>query len=388
MKKTILFIAGIWLAVSGCQPEQKKQPKVEKTDEAATHTLRISGKALKFEPDTVTSATTNCLFYYQIDSLEVLAYLNRPGNEIIIYDINTQKQLFKITPEKKGPNGVGIINGFHIVNFDSIYIGPTNNWKVFVIDRAARVIQTIRYGLTDSLPSPTPHILPQHPLVMDKGKIYLPSLPFGNWNGYKSYGDVPVCCVVDTATGGYTFLPMTYPEDYLDNGKKEPVYSRIKAGDNFVYSFFGDHHLYVTRDHVKVKKIWAGSAYFEEFKFIKNNPDMQAYLKYLAETPYYRAIVYDPFRKVYYRLVSLGSEVDNSDNLALLSRYPPNASIIILDSAFNKVGETRLPYGQFDLRAYFVAPEGLYVSENSPLNQTYTDESIRFRLLKLVTGEN
>ncbi len=380
MKKHVFCLFA--LVVLSCQPTREDTSRPAGMDRAKP-VLHISSKVLKLPTDSVTSVHSNCLFAYNFDNKEYLAILNRPGNQIIIYTLDDQKHYLTITPAKEGPQGVGTINGFYMTSLDSVYITPRGKRSIFLINRKADMLKAYHYGTSGELPSPNPMSLTTIPLVVEKDFIYLPALPFGNWNAYKTFDEVYVCCMVNTARNfDYKYLPMTYPSNYLAKGPVEPTYSRIKVSNRFIYSFFGDHHLYITQDHKDVKKIWAGSRYFDEFEYKPRSLDMQSYLKYMCETPYYIGIIYDPYRQVYYRITSLGNEVETDDNLALISRFVPNASVIVLDSGLQKIGEPRLPYGQFNPNSYFVAKDGLYLNENSPLNKNYNEDYIVFRLLQ------
>jgi len=386
MKK--IFISGLCLVVIipflSCENSSKQEISESRN---YTANLFVTDNKLIFKTDSVTPASSDCLFAHDIGGKRYLSYLNKSNNEIVIFDIDSQQQLYKIKPEKEGAQGVGTINGFYFSSFDSIYICPKSKKSIFIIDKESKLLKTINYGKNGDQPIPSPKSFTNLPLLIENNKVFLPSFPFGNWSNYNSLSEVPLCYMVNISNNDSRYLNMTYPEGYLNKGNTEPTYGRIKVGSKFIYSFFADHYIYITKDHREVKKLMASSEFFEEFKYLKKNPDMQEYSKFRCETPYYSSIIYDKNRKVYYRFTSLGVEIETNDNLALISRFSPNASIIILDSLLNKIGETKLPFGRFNISNYFVTNEGLYVSENNPMNENYLDENLNFTLLKLSYNE-
>lgn len=66
-----------------------------------------------------------------------------------------------------------------------------------------------------------------------------------------------------------------------------------------------------------------------------------------------------------------------------LASFKPSYSILILDKHLEVIGETLLPENQFYPEEYFVAKEGLYISENSVFNENYDENYLAYRLLRL-----
>jgi hypothetical protein len=180
------------------------------------------------------------------------------------------------------------------------------------------------------------------------------------------------------------YLPFTLPNDYWHEGKKDPVFSRVKAKNKFIYSFLGDNHLYITQDHSKFDKYFAGSQFFEKTNpYPKNKSSVIDYMKYMCENSYYNYLIYDEYREVFYRFVNLAMEVTPKDDLEKLISYPPLASIIIIDKNFRKIGELKLPQNKFLVSNAFVAKEGLYISNNHPENPQMQDNKLSFTLFEL-----
>jgi hypothetical protein len=52
---------------------------------------------------------------------------------------------------------------------------------------------------------------------------------------------------------------------------------------------------------------------------------------------------------------------------------------LIFDENFKKLGEYDLPNNRFFVIDHFVAPDGLYISENHPENPELNEDILRFR---------
>lgn len=112
----------------------------------------------------------------------------------------------------------------------------------------------------------------------------------------------------------------------------------------------------------------------------KGIPDFQ---KYEIENGSYGDIVYDKYRKVFYRFCTIGDDLGENPNLYLLSSYKTKGTIIILNDSLETMGEVVLPERRFNFSNYFIAKEGLYLSKNTPLSSDIDEDHLRFSLLEL-----
>jgi hypothetical protein len=81
------------------------------------------------------------------------------------------------------------------------------------------------------------------------------------------------------------------------------------------------------------------------------------FFKYFLETPSYGSIIYDSYRQLYYRFVHLPIPEGKRQN----EYSDKQVGIVILNKAFEKVGEIWLEPYTFSSSQYFITKEGLFL---------------------------
>ncbi len=359
--------------------------------------LSLSDSSIRIPIDAQTYPQSGCSFAYNSKmGVSYLVYLNKRFNEIHFYYINSLKLAFKVKIDLTGPNGVGSkINGFWVHDIDSIYITPKARKIIFLINKKDEIIEKIKYDNYSSNLRTKDKINrmmafysnTKTPLIILNHNLYISMLPGGNWNNYskEELTKTELTFSLNPINKQLNVLPITYPLSAFNSNNLG--YSRIFADGRFVYSFNSDHNLYVTKDHSKINKHIAKSSYISSFERNPKNVSLQDIFLKQCSTPAYIRIIYDPYRKVYYRIAYPGVSVNKNDNLRELIKYIPVFSIIILDQDFTKIGETMMPENKFNVSDIFVAKEGLYVSENHIKNPAFNPDFLTFRLLSLVNYE-
>ena len=107
----------------------------------------------------------------------------------------------------------------------------------------------------------------------------------------------------------------------------------MSAGSKFVYSFFGDHHVYYSDSpNSKLTPVLAESKYFKKSidRFpTDGSPEDRG--MYPIVTPHYGNVIYDQYREVYYRFCFPGVEIQEEDNISQLFSFPKTFSVMVLD---------------------------------------------------------
>jgi hypothetical protein len=358
-------------------------------------TLIPSGQILKMPIDNNTTLDCIAMFYHRDNDAEneYLTYLNSYKNEIQFYDLKLQELASRVTIATEGPNKIGKVSGFKVVNQDSIYI--TMGYSMFLVNHNGQIIKKSNFKDMMSGVLPTPYFSTSRiycPLVIRNEELYIAENLIFNKSylpqNAKKYTPNSKICLVVRKNGKCDYLPMEHPlasEESLSTVH----FSREFDENNFIYSFFADPHIYVTIDHINVEKYHASSKYIGKIKHIryKTMPSIEKVNRDFVTNGYYHNITYDPYRELYYRFVKLPDNYANGDDLMKLVKYPQNFSIIVLNKNFQVIGETKLPSKTFVFTDFFVAEKGLYISINHIDNPNLDIDHLQFELIKVQYNE-
>lgn len=345
-------------------------------------TLLLSGN-IKIKIDNQTSYKSIMMSVWN-DS--ILTYENRQKNCIQFYHINKQSYISKLCFDVKGPDGTGNIVGHYIQNMDSIYINGDHTREIVLVNQDKKVLQGFRLSSDFGTPAGVTFF----PMEKINNKLYFPSLPDYNLYSEMTVGqEMEIAYDLNTKSHSEHFH---FPEEYEGfHNTYYITYSRtINDAGDFVYSFPMCHHLYVKDKNGRISKMLAESKYAlgvtirKNTAFADNIDETKAYIEGYA----YRFIIFDKYRKVYYRFVHHPMEyIDPSNGLARRLEDKPE-SIIILDENFNKIGEYELPVGKYLTENYFVNSEGLWISNNHPDNPDLDENFLSFTLFKLSSNKD
>jgi len=349
--------------------------------------LKKMEKTLSFPLDSETKTLIIALFpYTDSDGREYLTFQNERKNEILFYEMNTGKFLYKIKPAVEGPNGIGRLQGYQIKDLNHIYLTGLRG-EVILIDSTAQVKERINFKTTsDGLMVTTGYSTSNmyKPIIILDNKIYL-AIQNNRW-AERSY----VSLTIDINTKKIDFLPFEYPVfpvsfDKSKAGSIEYYFSRCFDGSNFIYSFHYDENIYVTTPgHQYVRKIPIKSQYVRKVEFSELMPSNS--MKDLIEVAHYGNLYYDRYRDVYYRVAFPKNEVDANDNFVELWNYGRKVfSIMILDRDFQIIGETLFPEYVYNPMVMFIREDGLYISSSHFKNPNYSDDWLTFDCFQLET---
>lgn len=352
-----------------------------------SYSLKETEECVRFTLDNDTRSSIMTMFVYcDKDGKEYLTFQNPNKNDILFYDLETCNLAFKIRPEVDGPNGVAFILGYYIHSLDSIFLTTRSFEEISLIDRMANVIDKYEYRQTiDGLAlkrfySTTSLYTPAE--IIDN-KMYIVS----GCNRWQEPN--PVSAYIDLSTKEVCTLPFNYPvfPTAINKNKRagiEEQMSRCFDGENFIYSFYFDENIYVASiDHKNVRKVAAKSQYIKEVEYIDDFG--KTTIEQACELANYGNLIYDKYRKLYYRIVFPRTTLEKGVKGYELREYGrKNFSILILDDKFNVVGETKFPDYTYNPRLIFIKEEGVYISNSHYLNPDYSDDVLSFVKFELV----
>ena len=348
-------------------------------------------KTLSFPLDSETKSLIVALFpYTDSEGKEFLTFQNERKNEILFYEMNSGKFLYKIKPAREGPDGIGRLFGYHIKDLNTIYLTKLSRPEVILIDSTAKVKERINFGITsDGLLINNSYSISMTytPIIIIDNKMYLVS-EANRWAERN-----PVSFTIDIHTKELDFLPFEYPvfpvsSDKTKRSSIESYLSRCFDGSNFIYSFHYDENIYVASpDHQSVRKIPVKSRYVRKVEFfeLKTSGDP---MKNTIESSNYGNLYFDSYRDVYYRVAYPKNEVGANDNFLELFNYGRKVfSVMILNRDFQVIGETLFPEYVYNPWVMFIREDGLYISGSHVKNPNYDDDWLTFDCFQLKTVE-
>ena len=322
--KNIIGILGVFILAISCSGGKKESADagLELTEDSVVYLLA----------DNVTLGIKALFPFIDKDGHEYLTFQNQLEPEICVYDLQSGEFVKSIFFDREGANGVGMFGGYHIIDFDEIYLPSLQQSKVFVMEESGKKKREIITEKTDDgIP-----LLPfgaitfaYRPIYFNNGKMYIPqtiNMRLGNKVMEKS----PVYVVVDTVKNVLSPFPIKFPPIMSSDDVTKPSLGNelsysccLNDKDQFVFSFFFDEDIYV---------------------------------------------------------VSL----QDGDYLNIWQYGRKSFSIMILNEDFDVIGETRFSDFTYISTLHYIGKDGLYLSDSHYKNPSFDENKLRFRRFKLV----
>jgi len=358
-----------------------KKPEA-KQNKVYTHKLTHSNNKLALDIDDSTSFESNYFQVVEHRGVELLAIECKHKNSIQFYSLESKKLVKELKFHRDGLSPIKQIHGFSWINSDSIMVFDKWRSNGILVDSNGLVLDQI--VLKAEQKSFNHASMTRLPDLAINGKIHFFEFPNINLEDERLFsGDVKFEYVYDIKTKKGEYFNFSWPEIYKQKfwGFYHTFPSRVKGQNNsLVYSFGIDHNLQVLKPNGTIEKYEARSNYFNSIPpFDKNESESESFLK----RGIYAMVIYDKYRNVYYRIAGLQTNPILPDGKPKADIHKPY-SIIILDSKFNRIGETVLePVEQFLIKDWFVCKAGLCISSANPLNKEVDESKMTFHILTL-----
>ena len=386
MLKCIVLCLGLGLLYS-CSSGNKKQflvpdINIEEADD------------IVFALDDSTVQNMEYLQLFQRNDSDILAFTNEYDNAIVFYDYKTRKYLGRTEFAKEGNNGIGTIFSFYYLNQDSIYLYNFTTYSLFLANARGEVVMkkdlhTIPNLSKDSLFF-APQLFPRTNSPLRKiGDELLIAGFFMNEQAGENSVNRPVMAHYDLSRNTLRFSD-SYPSMYHkgnwggDFTYRNPFYT-LSPKNEIVLGFAADHNIRVHgKDEMEYHEYYAGVGGDFEITPIAKDIAMNTIAREIVNRHYtrtlsYQAIVYDKYRKVFYRFALMPD-----DNIKPFSNNPHQSfSIIILNKDYEIIGETKFPGNTYTHHLCFVGKKGLYISENNENNPQFDENKLVFRCFTL-----
>lgn len=329
-------------------------------------------------------------------------YLKPYLQKIKVFEFQSGEEVSEISLTNSGPNAVGReVKTFYVLQPDSILVySEFNKNRLSLINHEGDVY--INYNLRGNLAEPL-HKMPMS-LVSGLGAMarigsliitshY--SLDYDHLKTFPTLQSMPF-------SSRFSEVVEAAPKIYEDKLQRIPRLSPFLSsflvdnsvtGEVIMGSPF-DHNLYVSKDSLKsFISVPSKSNHIDEFRLLNQDITEIGISEYEMQrsdvsliSPRYHALLHDPYKKLYYRIVRLGlieEEVQALRNDEPVNITPSEYSIMVLDYSLNTIKEEKFSSRELNFhRGLFVAPDGLWV-----LSKSYTSSQF-IGFLRLDLGLN
>ncbi|WP_297338501.1 DUF4221 family protein [Algoriphagus sp.] len=356
----------------------------ESTKLSENSKLQASGEVLRIPIDSLTASISTGLVCYE----DYLVNVNWNTHALQFYDLNSKELHKEIFYQEEGPQGVGSILGVYIQNLDSILLFPQMGPVITLTDTTGIIKNRFEYQTLEGHTNAFVHnaYFGSSPQLINKQlwvKTHIPvqfvkmtaNLMKKSVMGYR----------IDLENGRSYGIGLNYPEGYLESGLKFYEPSLVFQPDFTVYSLFGDHRLFRQNKDGGLESFEGKSQYLDEslplFPVGGERFDTQ---KYLTASSRYETLLYDEYRKVYYRFAYPTLQIENEEDLVSLRENPGPFVIQVFNTDLELITESYFEGGIYFPNNSFITEKGLYLSANNPENPQAEEDAFRFELIQLM----
>jgi hypothetical protein len=326
------------------------------------------------------------LQYFQGD-IPYLFNANWNTNAIQLYDLGSKTLIKELVFEKEGDQGIELAY-FHVHNLDSIFVFPPFGNQFVLTDTSGKVKNRIRFELPVGYPTLFVHnSYYVSPPNVAGNELIVKLRAEGRLSDFTQtqLDTIALAAAIDLKSGSVRLLPPGFPKDYLANGQKQLEYSFHYEGNQMAVSFLGDHRIYqFPGNSAEAISTDAKSQFLDEVmpSFTKDT-DSRGFAEYSSAKSRYESLIFDPFRKVYYRFAFPTLTIESDDQLRALRSTPGPFVVMVLDEKGNVLTERKFEAGTYFPGNYFVGEKGLFISINHPENPKNEEDELKFEWIEL-----
>ncbi|PZX60145.1 uncharacterized protein DUF4221 [Algoriphagus ratkowskyi] len=363
----------------GCSPKKSEKSTILSAQKYAQ---------LKISVDENFSQDRTRIQYFESDSGEYLAILNKIGPAIEIISLSDKLSKARIPIFKDGPNRVGVDNGFFIAAKDSILLASIPP-SVLILDFQGNVKKRTSINNPENVvnylssTNETPFLF--------NGSTLFGAQPFFKNIYQTTEPEVTRTKVIykinleNNSTDTSEWLPVFRPKDVWKDGKKSLDFTWTDRGDSIIVSPHTDHRLWIiskkTGELLKYKE--AISSHVKEFRIIKGYPVGDQGIIETLVTGQYDLLLHDSYRDIFYRFFYIGIDWESyGKSPRELYANRPKVGVLVLDHDLDIIGEHVFDDHSVENWNYFVGKKGLYVSTNNPNRDDFDENFLRYDIIR------
>jgi hypothetical protein len=373
----LLYLGLFTVLIFSCQ---------DKKEVAKSFSLISSGEKIILPINDSTSNISPGLVYFSADK-PYLVNANWNTNSLQIFDLSNQVLEKEIVFEREGSEGFEW-SYFHVHTLDSIFLFPPFGKQIVLTDTSGVIKKRIRFELPEGYSNLFPHnsYYVSPPQVIRK-ELIVKTRAEGRMTEFtQTQLDTLVLeAAINLETGAVRMLPFGFPRDYLNAGSKQLEYSIVNMSEKKFVSFMGDHRLYSLGQNSEAWTVIDAKSQFldEQMPTIPKDVDSRGFSEYAFAKSRYESLVFDTFRKVYYRFAYPTIQVETDEELRSLRNSPGAFVVMVFDENLNFLTERKFEAGTYYPTNFFVGEKGLYISRSHPDNPEIQEDEMAFELIKL-----
>jgi hypothetical protein len=310
--------------------------------------------------------------FYSGNDERLLYYLNDDEQKLVVFDIARKSLVKEIELSQQGPNNVGEVFSFSVFSRDSIVLASGPFPFNFVINEDGGKVGKYDYSWNASYGQEPDFVSLESRYFTDfstsnKFDYFVQRVPYRGMKP-KKVSHRPIV-KFNRSTKEYSLLDFKYPEEYWIQGLPDNLTFNHDEKSIF-YGLTGDHNLYsIIKEDGRERKHFLKSKFApDDMPTTSGFSSREDVMLYDAMTPRYTALIPDPYRKLYYRIVCLPPS-DLSVAKAKptqLHFYPDRFSIMVLDQSMKVKFETAFPEKQYFPHGIFIDEEGIHIPKTHP----------------------
>jgi len=382
MRNQILALLNLVLIVA-CQATEE-HAKVE------SYSLELVGDK-RFNLDFETNKYGH-IQYWEEGGNAQLIFGNPETNQLKFYDYSNGQLLKTISfpRDLEGPDRflVGYFQSFFVLNPDSI-VSVIDQAKEFILaDGKGDILQRIRFEGGEDSWDLYPGIHDFYPPARVVNKLYFHQ----GWGASDKQNlifewdlEAEPSMAISTQMAWPDILDKAWKSSNVYHWKNYPfVYNPDEHA--FIFSFNASQDLMITHDFENLICHNAASKFIKEIPTLDSrlNGDPSKLFADYNQRSFYRSLMYDPYRKHYYRFASIAIRppLESDENT---NRRFAEMSIIVLDKDFNILTEQRFSSTKVYLeKTAFINEDGLHMAYLPGESEPDEEEVIIFDLFRLL----
>jgi Domain of unknown function (DUF4221) len=379
--KNTFFTAIFFLFIACASPDNEKENA--KYPQTLQRTKRIS-----FALDQTASFSPYTLQYLDDGQRAYLLASNKNTLTVDVYEAATNKLVAKLGVNDSLTKYTDNLHAFWAINQDSILVYSQFKFA-FVLLKVKDWRVQARFTFRPLNPRT------QQPMLNHGSQTALPSFVLDN---KVHFAELPLADIAKLIGTGYqlehaydlgrdttTLVNTTWPKAYL-GGYWDDLFTYYWTFDSqkrIIYSWQAEHDLLV-REGDSLRRVPARSDRFTtDVEYDPSLKNLRGDDVNFIEQNYYGKVLYDRYRKCYYRFASIG--VPSGLPSGEIKSYDDRPFVVItLDKNFRKIAEDYFPPGRYLPKDSFVSREGLCISDHNLRNyDKVSEDEMSFSVFEL-----